>query len=128
MLIEDRLKYLKIALYTIGAILIVGVPLLMMIWHDGFGWDPAQPEYERMIMGIYVTLGVFLILAAKDPLANRSLIWFTVWSSLVHGGIMLVQAIVDDTERVNLVGDVPALFIVAAVLAFLMPKGGEATT
>jgi len=127
MLVEDRLKYLKIALYAIGAIFIVGVPLLMMIWPDGFGWDPAQPEYEQMIMGIYVTLGVFLILAAKDPLANRSLIWFTVWSSLVHGVIMLVQAIVDDTERVNLVGDVPALLIVAAVLAFLMPKGGDAT-
>lgn len=127
MLVEDRLKYLKVALYAIGAIFIVGVPLLMMVWPDGFGWDPAQSEYEQMIMGIYVTLGVFLILAAKDPLANRSLIWFTVWSSLVHGGIMLVQAIVDDSERVNLVGDVPALLIVAAVLAFLMPKGGDAT-
>ena len=127
MLIEDRLRYLKIALYTIGAVFIVGVPLLMRIWPDGFGWDPAQSEYEQMIMGIYATLGVFLILAAKDPLANRSLIWFTVWSSVVHGGIMLVQAIVDDTERVHLVGDVPALLIVAAVLAFLMPKGGNAT-
>ncbi len=127
MLVENRLKYLKIALYAIGAIFIIGVPLLMTIWPDGFGWDPAQSEYEQMIMGIYVTLGVFLILAAKDALANRSLIWFTVWSSLVHGGIMLVQAIVDDTERVNLVGDVPALLIVAAVLAFLMPKGGDAT-
>jgi hypothetical protein len=125
MLIEDRLKYLKIALYAIGVTFLVGVPLLMTIWPEGFGWDPAQSEYEQMIMGIYVTLGVFLILAAKDPLSNRSLIWFAVWSSFVHGGIMLVQAIVDDTERINLVGDVPALFIVAAVLAFLMPKGGE---
>ncbi len=125
--IEDRLKYLKIALYTIGGIFIVGVPLLMTIWPDGFGWDPAQSEYEQMIMGIYVTLGVFLVLAAKDPLANRSLIWFAVWSSFVHGSIMLAQAIVDDTERINLVGDIPALLIVAAVLAFLMPKGGEET-
>jgi len=126
-LIDDRLKYLKMALYAIGVIFIVGVPLLMTIWPDGFGWDPAQSEYEQMILGIYVTLGVFLIFAAKDPLANRSLIWFTVWSSLVHGGIMLVQAIVDDTERVNLMGDVPSLLIVAAVLGFLMPKGGKAT-
>ncbi len=77
-------------------------------------------------MGVYVTLGVFLILAARDPLANRGLIWFTVWSSIVHGGIMLVQAIVDDTERVNLLGDIPALLIIAAALAFLMPKGEEA--
>jgi len=120
------MKYLTWALYAIGGIFVIGVPLLMKLWPNGFGWNPAQSEYEQMIMGVYVTLGVFLILAAKDPLANRSLIWFAVWSSLVHGGIMLVQAIGDDTERANLVGDIPALFIVAAVLAFLMPKGGEA--
>jgi hypothetical protein len=39
-----------------------------------------------MIVGIYATHGVFLILAGGDPLANPSLIWFTVWSSAVHGG------------------------------------------
>ena len=127
MQIEDQLKYLKTALYAVGGIFVVGVPLLMTVWPDGFGWEPAQSEYEQMIMGVYITLGVFLILAAKDPLANRSLIWFAVWSSFVHGGIMFVQAIVDDAERVNLVGDVPALFIVGALLAFLMPRGEEAS-
>ena len=125
MRIEDRLSYLRIALYAIGGILIIGVPLLMVLWTDGFAWEPAQSEYEQMIMGVYATLGVFLILAARDPVANRSLIWFTVWSSVVHGGIMLVQAVVDDTERMNLLGDVPALFIVAAVLGFLMPRRGQ---
>ena len=102
-------------------------PLLVTVWPDGFGWEPAQSEYEQMIMGVYITLGVFLILAARDPLANRILIWFAVWSSVVHGGIMLVQAIVDDKERANLVGDVPALLIVGALLAFLMPRGEEAS-
>ncbi len=126
MRIEGRLKYLNVALYAIGGIFVVGVPLLMTVWPDGFAWEPPQSEYEQMIMGVYVTLGVFLILAARDPLANRGLIWFTVWSSIVHGGIMLVQAIVDDTERVNLLGDIPALLIIAAALAFLMPKGEEA--
>jgi len=126
MRIEDRLSYLRIALYAIGGIFIIGVPLLMMLWTDGFAWEPAQSEYEQMIMGVYATLGLFLILAARDPIANRSLIWFTVWSSVVHGGIMLVQAAVDDTERMNLLGDVPALFIVAAVLGFLMPRGAQA--
>ena len=67
-------------------------------------------------------LGLFLILAAKDPMQHASLIWFTVWSSVVHGGIMLVQALVDETEHAHLMGDVPALFIVALVLAYLMPK------
>lgn len=119
---QEKLKYLSTALYVFGITFVVGVPALMMwIWPSGWGWTPAQPEYEQMIMGVYATLGVFLILAAKDPLAHASLIWFTVWSSIVHGGIMLVQALVDETERANLLGDIPALFLVAAVLWFLMP-------
>jgi hypothetical protein len=120
---QDNLKNLKIALYVFGAIFIVGIPAMMMwIWPAGWGWSPSQPEFEQMIMGIYATLGVFLILAAKDPLAHKSLIWFTIWSSIVHGGIMLIQAIVDESERANLLGDIPALFLVAIVLWYLMPK------
>lgn len=46
-----------------------------------------------MIVGIYATLGIFLILAARNPLADLSLIWFAVWSSVVHGGIMTVQSL-----------------------------------
>ncbi len=120
---EEKLKYLKMALYVFGVIFIAGVPAMMMwVWPSGWGWTPPQPEYEQMIMGVYATLGVFLILAAKDPLANASLIWFTIWSSIVHGGIMFVQAIIDETDRANLLGDVPALFLVAFVLWYLMPK------
>jgi len=123
---EDRLKYLKIALYVFGVIYIVGIYLMMMwVWPDGWAWTPRQPEYEQMIMGVYATLGVFLIRAAKDPLANASLIWFTIWSNIVHGGIMFVQAIVDETERANLLGDVPALFLIAAIFWFLMPKNEQ---
>jgi hypothetical protein len=120
---EQRIKLLKIALNVIGVVFVVGVPAMMLwIWPDGWGWTPPQPEYEQMIMGVYATLGVFLILAAKDPLANKSIIWFTIWSSIVHGGIMFVHAIIDETDRINLIGDVPALFLVAYVLWFLMPK------
>jgi hypothetical protein len=123
---ENRLKYLKMALNGIGVIFIVGVPAMMMwIWPSGWGWTPPQPEYEHMIMGVYATLGVFLIRAAKDPLANASLIWFTIWSSIVHGGIMLIHAIIDETDRANLAGDVPALFLVAFVLWYLMPKQSQ---
>ncbi len=126
MLPENRLKYLKVSLFAFGAAFVVGVPAMMMwIWPAGWGWTPPQPEYEQMMMGVYATLGVFLVRAAKDPLAHASLIWFTVWSSIVHGGIMLVQAIVDETDRANLLGDVPALFLVAVVLWYLMPKQAQ---
>jgi len=124
---DQKLKYLSLSLRIFGTIFIVGVyPLMMWIWPEGWGWEPRQPEYEQMIMGIYATLGVFLILAARNPREHLSLIWFTIWSSIVHGGIMLVQGIADENERANLIGDVPALFLIAAVLWVLVPKKREA--
>lgn len=120
---QQKLQYLKTALLVFGVIFVVGVPAMMMwVWPSGWSWTPRQPEYEQMIMGIYATLGVFLIRAAKNPLAHASLIWFTIWSSIVHAGIMLAQALVDHSEHANMIGDIPALFLVAAVLWFLMPK------
>lgn len=118
-----RLKYLRVVLIILGLFLIFGVyPMMNWIWPDGWGWEPRQPEYEQMIVGIYATLGVFLLIASRNPLAHKSLIWFTVWSSIVHGGIMAIQALMDSTERINLAGDVLALFAVAIVLAILMPR------
>src|ERR1700684_698005 len=89
-----RLRYLRIALILVGLIFIFGVyPLMMSLWPSGRRWQPNQPEYEQMILGVYATLGIFLLIASRNPLENRSLIWFTVWSSLVHAGIMAVQAL-----------------------------------
>jgi hypothetical protein len=120
---ERKLGLLKIALVVFGLIFILGIYAMMnWIWPAGWSWTPRQSEYEQMILGIYAVLGVFLLRAARNPLEHTSLIWFTIWSSLVHGGIMLVQALVDATERAHLLGDVPALFIVAIVLWYLMPS------
>ena len=69
------------------------------------------------------TLGVFLLIAARNPYAHTSLIWFTVWSSVVHAVIMGVRAVSDPAERGHLLGDVPALILVAVVLAALTPRG-----
>lgn len=69
-----------------------------------------------------VCLGVFLLLASTRPLEHLSLIRFTVWSSLVHAGIMAVQALTDAAEHGHLAGDVPARALVAVVLAMLAPK------
>ncbi len=123
---QTKLKYLKIALVLVGIIFIAGIYPLMMIWPSGWSWNTGHSDYPLMIIGIYATLGVFLIIAARNPLAHLSLIWFTVWSSLVHGGIMTVQAFVYPEHHGHLLGDVPALFIVAIVLALLTPRGGNA--
>lgn len=118
----DRNKLLRIALFAFGLAFLFVYPL-MRIWPSGWAWQPGQHEYEQMIVGIYATLGVFLLWASREPEAHLSLIWFTVWSSVVHGGIMAVQAIVDPMERGHLPGDVAALFLVAVVLGFLTPRG-----
>jgi Family of unknown function (DUF6632) len=72
------------------------------------------------------TLGVFLILASRNPDAYRNIIWFTIWSSVVHGGVMAAQSFSDAAERGHLLGDVPALFLVAIVLGALMPRAAQA--
>jgi hypothetical protein len=38
-----------------------------------------------VIIGVYAALGVFLLLASRDPQAFSSIICFTVQSSVVHG-------------------------------------------
>jgi hypothetical protein len=79
-----------------------------------------------MILGVYATLGVFLLIASRDPLANLSLIWFTIWSSIVHAAIMGAQSLANPEHIGHLWGDVPALFVVAGVLAFLTPRRARA--
>jgi hypothetical protein len=115
---DSRVRLLR------GLIFIFGVyPLMMSLWPSGWRWQPNQPEYEQMILGVYATLGIFLLIASRNPLQHRSLIWFTVWSSLVHAGIMAVQAFKMPSEHGHLFGDIPALAIVAVLLAVLTPRG-----
>ena len=122
----DRLKYLRIALVLVGVTFIAGIYLLMIVWPSGWSWHTGHSDYPLMIVGIYATLGVFLIIAARNPLDHLSLIWFTIWSSVVHGGIMAIQSLVNPENHGHLLGDVPALFIVAAALAVLTPRGERA--
>ena len=117
----SRDQYLRIALVVFGLIFLVGVLPLMMFWPAGWRWIPNQSHYEQMILGVYGTLGLFLLLAAREPRLHRSLILFAAWSSLVHGGIMAVQA-VQGGEMGHMLGDIPALALVGIVLLLLAPR------
>src|SRR5215467_2923022 len=123
-----RLKYLRIALILVGVIFIAGIYLLMMVWPSGWAWHTGHSDYPLMIVGVYATLGVFLLRAARNPLDHLSLIWFTVWSSVVHGGIMAFQSFEMPENHGHLIGDVPALLIVAAVLGLLTPRHAALST
>ena len=122
----NRVKYLRVALMAVGVIFIVGIYRLIMIWPSGWSWHSGPshslPHYLQMILGVYATLGVFLLIASRNPLANLSLIWFTVWSSVVHAGIMAAQALANPEQMGHLWGDVPALLVVAGLLAFFTPR------
>lgn len=120
-------KLLKFALIGFGAIFCLVYPL-GLIWPSGWVWHGGHGQYYlQMICGIYAVLGVFLMMAARNPAAHRSLISFTVWSSIVHAAIMAAQAIGDGHELGHLIGDVPALLLVAFVLWYLMPSESQAT-
>ena len=112
---------LKLALAVFGVTFLLVYPLAV-VWPSGWAWHagaPYESQYFMMIVGVYATLGVFLLIASRNPQAHRSLIWFTVWSSVVHGGIMAVQSM-PAAHHGHLLGDVPALFLVAIVLAGLL--------
>jgi hypothetical protein len=122
---STRLRYLRIALIVFGVIFTFGIYPLGVLWPSGWTWGQGHSHYLMMIIGVYATLGIFLMLAAKNPTAHTSLIWFTVWSSVVHAVIMTVQSFADGKERGHLLGDVPALLLVAIVLAALTPRAAR---
>ncbi|BBY43129.1 hypothetical protein A5765_12620 [Mycolicibacterium celeriflavum] len=119
-------KALQIALAVFGVVAICLYPLAAL-WPSGWAWHPGPPhhsDYFMMIVGLYVTLGVFLLYAARDPRNHLSLIWFAVWSSVVHAAIMAVQSVRGEHDMGHLLGDVPALLLGAILLAVLVRASG----
>jgi len=117
-------KLLSYALIVFGAAFCLIYPL-SMVWPSGWAWHEGMPssnDYFMMIVGVYATLGIFMILASKNPVANKSLIWFVVWSSVVHAAVMAWEAMRNPMMGGHLVGDVPALLLIALVLGYLMKR------
>ena len=114
-------RLLSYALIVFGLAFCLICPL-SMFWPSGWAWHdgpPASNDYFMMIVGVYATLGVFMILASRDPAANSSLIRFVIWSSVVHAGVMAWEAVRNPMMAGHLYGDVPALILIAVVLGYL---------
>lgn len=107
-----RERALKVVLVVVGLIFVAFAYPLM---------QPKQSEVLQMLMGVYATLGVFLLIALRNPSANRSLIAFTAWSSLAHAAIMAVQSVHDVGERGHLLGGVALFAVVGILLIALAP-------
>ena len=112
-----RERALKVVLVLVGLLFSAAVyPLMMMVKQD-----PAL----AMMMSLYATLGVFLLLAARNPSEHRSLIAFTAWSSFAHAALMAVQAFLNLIPRRELVGVVVFILIGVALIVLAPTKSVE---
>ena len=114
----NREKALKAVLVIVGLLFVAGVYFLgTSLWHRN-----QLEAFAQMMLSVYVTLGVFLLIAARNPLAHRSLIAFTAWSSFAHGGVMAVQALTNVIPRSDLWRAVPPFIVIGVLLIALAPR------
>ena len=108
----NRERALQLLLALVGLFFVAGIyPLVTSMMH------PKQSDYpDQMMLAIYVTLGLFLLLAIRNPAANRTLIAFTGWSSLAHATVMAVQSLQLGNQRTEL----PPLGVIAIVCLILI--------
>src|SRR6059036_3633074 len=113
----NRERALKVVLVLVGLLFLAGVyPIVMYLWRPG-----NESPGDAMMLSLYVTLGVFLLLAARNPSANRSVIAFAAWSSFAHGAVMAVMAIHLANERTGLLVAAAVFSIVGGALVALAP-------
>lgn len=110
-----RERALKVVLWIVGALfLATAYPMVKM----------KEDESLQMMFSLYVTLGIFLLRAARDPLAHRSVIAFAGWSSFAHAGVMTTQSVFNAGERMHLVLGSIAFGAIGALLVALGPARG----
>jgi hypothetical protein len=103
----------KVVLIVVGLLFGATIYPLLFLVRD-------EPTLQ-MMLSLYVTLGVFLLLASRNPSAHRSLIAFAAWSSIAHASVMAVQAIYDVSERVHLLIGVAMFVIIGLALIVVSP-------
>ncbi len=112
-----RERALKIVLVLVGLLFSAGVyPVTDSLLHAN-----QSMNTEVMMLSLYVALGIFLLVAARNPSANRSLIAFAAWSSLAHAAVMVVMAFQNVYERREMLIAVAVLGIIGVALIVLAP-------
>ena len=118
-----RQRALKVVLVLVGLLFSAAIyPVTMSLWKMN------ESDYgDDMMLSLYFALGIFLLMAVRNPPANRSLIAFAAWSSFAHGAVMAVLAVHIASERVGLLSAVAALVIIGVALIALAPakQSGE---
>ncbi|HEU5186854.1 MAG TPA: DUF6632 domain-containing protein [Gemmatimonadaceae bacterium] len=124
----NRERALKVVLVLVGLVFVAGIlPMVIMVrslLQDANGRPlpiALQTANEAMVLSLYATLGLFLLLAARDPSAHRSLIAFAAWSNFAHAAVMAVMSIQLQAARTEWLGTAVALVIIGALLIVLAP-------
>ena len=114
----NREQALKVVMVLVGLLFVAGIyPILMSLWH----WSPSDDPGDMMMLSLYVTLGILLLLAVRNPAANRSLIAFAAWSSFAHGAVMSIIAIHDAGDRTGFLIGSGVLALIGVTLIALAP-------
>jgi hypothetical protein len=103
----------KVVLIIVGLLFVATIYPLVFLVRD-------EPTLQ-MMLSLYVTLGVFLLLASRNPSAHRSLIAFAAWSSFAHAATMAVQSIGDVHERLHLLIGVAMFVVIGLALIVVSP-------
>jgi hypothetical protein len=114
-----RERAVKVVLVLVGLLFTATIYPLVMTIRDG--WQANKEGATPMMLSLYVTLGIFLLLAARNPSANRSVIAFAAWSSFAHAAVMAVMSIHLVNERLGLLIAAGMFSIIGAVLLVLAP-------
>ena len=114
----NRERALRVLLVLVGLLFVAGVyPLTASLLKA----ETGEASGDNMMLSLYITLGVFVLLAVRNPSANRSLIAFTAWSSFAHAAVMVVQAIRDAGERGHLLAGVALFGVIGVALLAVAP-------
>jgi hypothetical protein len=114
-----RERALKAVLVLVGLLFLAGVyPVAMDLWHA----NPTDTG-DDMMLSLYFVLGIFLLIAVRNPVANRSLIAFTAWSSFAHAVVMSALALQPKqaSERAGFLGGSAVLVVIGVALILLAP-------
>jgi len=116
----NRDKALRILLVLLGLLFTAGLYPLVTSIRDG--WQANKEDALPMMLSLYITLGIFLLLAARNPSVNRSVISFAAWSSFAHGGVMAIMSTHLPNERGDLLVAAAVFGVIGAVLLALAPR------
>ena len=112
-----REKALKILLVLFGLLFVAGVyPIVMYLWRPG-----NEPPCDTMMLSLYVTLGIFLLLAVRNPWAHRSLIVYAGWANIAHAAVMALMAIHPGSDRRGLLTAAAIFSPIGVALIALAP-------